>query len=281
LVVLAFVSFVVFTVRSASRIIPPQTNGTTLADDTSIKPAMMEDQTHPVLLPKVYVVQWHNDTLGRTFFAAAFKKHDDAVRCFEDAKPIGFGGMRYILPVTKSCKSLSAYARDCESATEIPSNVHIVIVQQSAAGVHRVCVFETLDSAKQYAHTATHFGVRAAIFANAPVRDSYEGLDLSYESSKAKKSHRDDSLEESSSSEHAGFERKHCDPMPESLTSLFGGSIPPFLLRVMGSTKLHGRHRSVDSQNASVVSQIDEVTTMSSHGASHEKDEGVRFEEVD
>ena len=156
---------------------------------------MMEDQTHPVLLPKVYVVQWHNDTLGRTFFAAAFKKHDDAVRCFEDAKPIGFGGMRYILPVTKSCKSLSAYARDCESATEIPSNVHIVIVQQSAAGVHRVCVFETLDSAKQYARLANRFGLPVAIFANAPVRDSYEGLDCSYEKVEVSKKH-DSPIEE-------------------------------------------------------------------------------------
>ena len=140
-------------------------------------------------------MQWHADVVAENYFAAAFKNQADASKCFNDADSIGYGAKRYTLPATKKCGIVSAYPHECECATEIPNSVHIVIVRKNIQSVYRVYAFETLDSAKQYARLANRFGLPVAIFANAPVRDSYEGLDCSYEKVEVSKKH-DSPIEE-------------------------------------------------------------------------------------
>jgi len=172
--------------------------------DTPIEPTTTEDQKDQKDQkdsydpPEVFVVTWQPDLYSQEYFVAAFKDFRVRQKCSAKAESIGYDVKSYRFPVTTKCDMVCAYPHRCEYAKEIPSSVHIVLVIKNIQYLYRVFVFETLDSANGYANVANHFGFSTAIFANVPVRDSFEGLDCSYEKVKVSKN-RDSPIEESAS----------------------------------------------------------------------------------
>ena len=154
-----------------------------------------DDQSTMQSSPKVHVVFWTSN-LSEKYFAAIFRDSSEASRCFNAVQPFSLSAEVFVGLVIKECKHLDTSDIDCESVTEIPDNVHLVITLNSVYDIYRVHVYETRDSAEQYAHLASYFEL-SAVFTNIPIRDSYTGLDQSYVMVEAKEHHNKNSLKES------------------------------------------------------------------------------------